>query len=103
MTTYGLTCFHCSIELGHHRVTFRGHLFCGRDCASGWAHGAPPRRSRWTEGMGTDHRNSLLDEGCGGPCVRSVECPFPRCIFDGYKPPGLVRLDSTRVTSEWES
>ena len=22
------------------------------------------------------------DNGCGGACVRSLECPFPQCIHD---------------------
>ena len=38
-------------------------------------------------------RPSKNDDGCGGPCTKSLECPFPMCVWDGYRPPELMSLD----------
>lgn len=37
------------------------------------------------------------DRGCGGSCVRSLECPLPKCIHDM---PNYARKERTRARNE---
>ncbi len=36
------------------------------------------------------------DRGCGYDCTRSLQCPYPKCIADGYRPPSEARRRNVR-------
>ena len=36
------------------------------------------------------------DRGCGYDCTRSLQCPYPKCMADGYRPPSDVRRRNAR-------